>query len=366
MFILLIAGWIVFDYFHYFPPDIDKDKIARLAEAELKKQSASLLQNSYNPNLTKKLASIKILDVKDVHNRTYVVFKMDYTLQGPEQVMPYGFKTDNYILGLRLVEKELGGISLKDGMEFESNYLSAGPADCGLDSDGNFYAFCKDPRVMRVVLETDDGKKIQTKLEKRVVLVRVPSNSQEIRPHFYSANGDEIELFSNFRVAFLSNEEKYYQQYANTPLEWWLLGGKDIGYLTADSIDALWVFPDQQQGALQGESVAKLKELAQEGIPLIFIGMKDVNTLAQAFKVDQVGRESAAGTDIEALYVGKHPDGRLNIGVIGLDDSESFPVVQKSVALRYQIENYRMGKNVKAIPSTVDKPVKATVKGVTI
>lgn len=365
VFILLVAGGGLFNHYYYFAPNMEKEKIVRLAEQELKKQSASLLQNGYDPNVTKKFSAVKVLDVKDINNKTYLVFKMDFKYEGPEQVMPYGFNSSSYILGLRMVEKKLGGIALKNGMEFESNYLGVSPADCGQDENGVFYAFCKDPRVKRVVLESDDGKKVQARLDGRVVLEGVPAKEKEVRPHFFAANGAEIELSSSFRTAFLSSEEKNYQPYTSTPMEWWLLNGKDISCLTPDSLDALWIFPDQQQDVLQGDGVVKLKQLAEEGIPLVFIGMKDVQAVARAMKIKQDGQKIDQ-VNIEAVYVGKAAGGDLKVGTISLDDNESFPVLQKSIALRYQIENYNLGKSLQASPLTVPQPAGAAVKGVTI
>lgn len=379
--ILMVGAWLIFDYYHYFPPGIGKEEIKRQAEAILRKEAPNLVRNNMDPNMRKEFNSVDVLDVEELNGKTYLVFKLNYDWIGPAEAMPYGYNSGGYILGLRQVEKKLGGISLQRGMEFESNYQGAGPVDCGQDADGILYGFCKDPRVSRAALETKAGKSIPLPVKQRIILAQLPAKNMEVYPHFYAGNGSEIELAYGIKIAFLAEDEKIYQQYTNTPMEWWALKAKDSMYLRPNDVDAIWVFPDQQQEALKGEVGSKLRSLAAEGIPVLFIGLKDSKILTPVFKTkDQPGQNMPAD-DIEALYVGKEPGGSLQIGAIGLEDQEAFPIMQKSVYLRYQLQDYMPAQSNKAKNSakaatvpvrktaqpggTVKVNVPATVKGVT-
>lgn len=343
--ILVVGAWMIFDYYHYFPPGISKAEIKQQAETILKKEAPSLVRNNMDPNLRKKFRSLDILNVEELKGKTYLVFKMDYDWVGPAEAMPYGFNSGGYILGLRSVEQKLGGISLQGGMEFESNYQGAGPVDCGQDADGVFYGFCKDPRVSRAALETKTGKIIPLQIKQRVILTQLPAKDMEGYPHFFTGDGAEIELSYGMKIAFISKDEKTYQQYTNTPMEWWALKAKDSTYLRSNDVDAIWVFPDQQQEALQGEAASKLRSLAAEGIPVMFIGLKDSKVLAPVFKIKQQPGPNVPADDIEALYIGKDRSGSLQIGAIGLEDEEAFPIMQKSLYLRYQLQDYMPDKS---------------------
>lgn len=357
--ILLVGAWMIFDYYHYFPPGIGKEEIKQQAETILKKEAPSLIRNNMDPNMRKKFNSLDILDVEELKGKTYLVFKLNYDWVGPAEAMPYGANSGGYILGLRNIEQKLGGISLQGGMEFESSYQGAGPVDCGQDADGVFYGFCKDPRVSRAALETKAGKNIPLQVKQRVILAQLPARDMEIYPHFYASDGSEIELSYGIKIAFLSKDEKTYQQYTNTPMEWWALKAKDSTYLRSNDVDAIWVFPDQQQEALQGEVASKLQSLAAEGIPVLFIGLKDSKALVPVFKIkNQLGQKMPVD-DIEALYVGKDTDGSLQIGAIGLEDNEAFPIMQKSIYLRYQLQDYMPAKSSKgkSVTKTKQAPV---------
>ncbi|MEN6325106.1 MAG: hypothetical protein ABFD18_02695 [Syntrophomonas sp.] len=360
--ILVVVVWMIFDYYHYFPPGIGKEEIKRQAEAILKKEAPGLIRNNMDPNTRKEFRSLDILDIEELKGKTYLVFKLNYDWVGPAEAMPYGFNSGGYILGLRNVEQKLGGISLQGGMEFESSYQGAGPVDCGQDADGVFYGFCKDPRVSRAALETKAGKSLPLQLKQRIILAQLPAKNMEVYPHFYAKDGSEIELAYGIKIAFLSKDEKSYQQYTNTPMEWWALKAKDSLYLRPDDVDAIWVFPDQQQEALQGEVASKLRSLAAEGIPVLFIGLKDSKVMAPVFKIkNQPGQTPA--DDIEALYVGKDANGSLQIGAIGLEDNEAFPIMQKTIYLRYQLQDYMTAKNNKgkSLDKTKQAPVSKTV-----
>lgn len=368
--VLLVGAWLAFDYYHYFPPGIGQEEIKQQAKAILQKESPSLLRNNMNPNMRKEVRRLDILEVAELKGKTYLVFKLDFDWIGAAEAMPYGFNSGGYILGLRMVEKKIGGISLKDGMEFESNYLGVGPVDCGQDKQGVFYGFCKDPRVKRASLETREGKNIALQLGKRVILAQLPDKNMEIYPHFFTQNGNEIEVSYGMKIAFLSKDEKSYQQYTNTPMEWWALQAQDCAYLRSNDVDAIWVFPDQQQEALRGDAGSKLRELADEGIPVIFIALKDSKVLLPVFKPKGVQSQEVPMDDIEALYVGKEADGSLKIATISMDDAEAFPIMQKSIFLRYQLQDYmpsesKSSNSVKKAnsPATANGP--ANTKGVT-
>ncbi|MDD2619768.1 MAG: hypothetical protein PHC92_03745 [Syntrophomonadaceae bacterium] len=343
MIILVFGAWVIFDYYHYFPPAIGQEEIKQQAEVILKKDASALLRNN-NPNMRKEISRLDVLEVEEIKGKTYLVFKLDYKWNGPAEAMDYGINNGGYILGLRMVEKKLGGISLRGGMEFESSYLGVGPVDCGQDENGVFYGFCKDPRVSRISLETKEGKNIQLKVKQRVILAQLPDKNTEVYPHFYTSTNSEIETSYSMKVAFLSKDEKSYQQYSNMPIEWWALKAMDSTFLRTNDVDAIWVFPDQQQEALQGKVGEKLRDLAVEGIPIIFVGLRDTNKLLPVFKLKSEQIQEVSSDDIEALYVGKE-DGKLGIGAISVADEDVFPFVQKSLVLRYQLQNYMAAEN---------------------
>lgn len=358
--ILVVGAWMIFDYYHYFPPGIAQPEIRQQAEAILKQEAPSLIRNNMDPNTRKEFRRLDILAVEELKGKTYLVFKMDYEWVGPAEALPYGFNSGGYILGLRRVEQKLGGISLQDGMEFESSYQGAGPVDCGQDEDGVFYGFCKDPRVSRASLETQSGENISLQIKQRVILAQLTPN-MEFYPHFYSGDkldsegegasavpaghDNEIELSYGMRIAFISKDEKTYQQYTNTPMEWWALKAKDSSYLRANDVDAIWVFPDQQQEALQGEVGTNLRALALEGIPVLFIGLKESNVLTPVFQLKSEPAQEVAKDDIEALYVGKDANGSLQLGTISVEDEAVFPIMQKSISLRYQLLDYKVAQS---------------------
>ena len=343
--ILVVGAWLIFDYYHYFPPGIGKEEIKKQAGVILKKEAPGLIRNNMDPNTRKEFRSLDILDVEELKGKTYLVFKLNYDWVGPAEAMPYGYNSSGYILGLRNVEQKLGGISLQGGMEFESTYQGTGPVDCGQDADGIFYGFCKDPRVSRAALETKAGKNIPLQVKQRVVLAQLPAKDMEVYPHFYAGDGSEIELAYGMKIAFLSKDEKNYQQYTNTPMEWWALKAKDSTYLRSNDVDAIWVFPDQQQEALQGEVGTNLRALALEGIPVLFIGLKESNVLTPVFQLKSEPAQEVAKDDIEALYVGKDANGSLQLGTISVEDEAVFPIMQKSISLRYQLLDYKVAQS---------------------
>lgn len=338
--LLSIGIWLAFDSYHYSPPGMEAAQVKRLAEKELRKLVPDLLQqrDPYGPYIKKQLRGMEVLDVREINGRTYLVFKVDFDSKGPG----YPYDSGGYMVGLRLVEKSWGGISLRDGMEFTASYLAGPPVECGhLPEDGVFYGFCKDPGVDRGWLELDGGKKMDLAINNRTILTGVPRGPLSLTPHFYDRAGNELEPGGVMRVAFLSGDEKNVGPYTNMPLQWWVLNQANTDYLTAGGVDAVWVFPDQHQGALQGKAVAKLKELVQNGIPVVFIGMKDLDKVIEVFGVSPKGQTGSEvdPDDIEGVYVGKHRKGLTEAGVIALDDgSQVSPYLEKSVELRYQLD----------------------------
>ena len=165
----------------------------------------------------------------------------------------------------------------------------------------------------------------------------VPGN-HKLTPHFYDEAGNELELEAGgLQVAYISQDETVLAPYTNVPMQWWSLGVEDADYLNADRVDAVWVFADQQKQALQGPPLIKLTELVEQGVPVLFVGMKDEQVVAQAFQIEGENQSGEAG-DIEAVYVSKDGEGKLSTGVVTLEDGQGSPLVEKSVELRYQME----------------------------
>ncbi len=343
--IILLIACLVFDHYYYFSPGNDHGRIKQEAERILQKEGPKLLKSNMlgmRQGIEKEMKWIKVLDIRELEGRTYLLFKLEYGLTGPNlERMVYDYGSGNgYILGLRQVEKKLGRISLAKGMEFESNYLSASPVDCGLDADGIFYGYCKNPQVAKMRLETAEGKIVECEAKDRILLTAIPGNNlEDIYPSFFNAQGEQIQLSYGFRVVFVSNDEKFYQQYTNSPMEWWNIAAKDLGAasLPSGAADALWVFADQQTEALREPALSKLKELAENGVPLIFIGMQDSDALYQAFPVKERPAKINE-TEVEALYLGKNTKQELEIGIIILGEEEISPILQKSIYLRYQLD----------------------------
>ena len=335
--VLLLIAWLAFDHYYYFSPGTDHSRIKQEAEKILQKEGPKLLKNNalgMRPDMEKEMKWVQVLDIRELGGRSYLLFKLEYGLKGPNMdrmIYEYG-GGNGYILGLRQVEKKLGRLSLEKGMEFETKYMSASPVDCGLDADGIFYGYCKNPQVAKVRLETGDGKIVECEAKDRILLAAVPGKNQDISPFFFNAQGEEMEPSYGFKVAFVSNDEKYYQQYTNSPMEWWNMSAKDIGAgsLPAGSMDAVWVFADQQQEALQGQTLKKLKELAEGGVPIIFIEMKDSNKLLRAFQVKEAP-DKVAASEVEALYLGKDKSQELQVGFIVLDEDELSPYKNPSI-----------------------------------
>lgn len=373
--VLVVLGLWIFNYFYYFPPKLSEAQITEQAEKQLEKELPSYMRKYSDPYMKTKLHKLKIFDVRELGQKTYLIFKADVEMPGAKPGYEGPFQVGTYMLGIRLVEGKPGGIVLKDGMEFTTEMISgANPAECGLMPDGVFYGFCKDPRVDRVVLELNEGSKIEAKMQNRVILAQIPKGQIELTPRFYDKAGMEIEQTWGMKIAFVSQNEKYYRQYNNYPLEWWNMSAEEIDILSPGMVNAVWVFPDQQKKSLENERAAKLTELVKAGIPVIFVGMKDLKQL-EVLGIEQknILNAEVPASEIEAVYLASNEQKGLQAGIITLDDEQDSPVLMKTLNLRYQLDipataRDKTGDAVKekaetAIPRPVAPAVKATVTG---
>ncbi len=373
--LVVVLGLGIFNYFYYFPPKLSEDKIIELAEKQLEKDLPSYMRKYSDPYMKTTLHKIKILDVRELGRKTYLVFKADVQMSEANPGYQGSFQAGTYMLGIRLVEGKPGGIVLKDGMEFTTEIISgANPAECGLMPDGLFYGFCKDPRVERVVLEMNEGSKIEATMQNRVILAQIPKDQIELIPRFYDKAGMEIEQTWGMKIAFVSQNEKYYRQYNNYPLEWWNMSAEEIDILSSGMVNAVWVFPDQQQKSLEKERAKKLLELVKSGIPVVFVGMKDLQQL-EVFNIEpnNILNAEVPASEMEAVYLAQNEQKTLQAGVITLDEEQDSPILMKTLNLRYQLDlpaktGNKTGDAVNekaetAIPRPVAPAVKATVTG---
>ena len=370
--LVVILGLGIFNYFYYFPPKLPEARIIELAEKQLEKDLPSYVRKYNDPYMKTTLHRIKILDVRKLGQKTYLVFKADVQMSETNPGYQGPFQAGTYMLGIRLVEGKPGGIVLKDGMEFTTEMISgANPAECGLIPDGLFYGFCKDPRVDRVVLEMNEGKKIEAKMQNRVILAQIPKDQIELTPRFYDKAGTEIEQTWGMKIAFVSQNEKYYRQYNNYPLEWWNMSAEEIDILSPGMVNAVWVFPDQQKKSLEKDRAKKLLELVKSGIPVVFVGMKDLQQL-EVFSIElhNLLNAEVPASEMEAVYLAQNEQKTLQAGVITLDDEQDSPVLMKTLNLRYQLDlptktrNKTINEKAEtAAPRSVAPAVKATVTG---
>ena len=370
--LVVILGLGIFNYFYYFPPKLPEARIIELAEKQLEKDLPSYVRKYNDPYMKTTLHRIKILDVRKLGQKTYLVFKADVQMSETNPGYQGPFQAGTYMLGIRLVEGKPGGIVLKDGMEFTTEIISgANPAECGLIPDGLFYGFCKDPRVDRVVLEMNEGKKIEAKMQNRVILAQIPKDQIELTPRFYDKAGTEIEQTWGMKIAFVSQNEKYYRQYNNYPLEWWNMSAEEIDILSPGMVNAVWVFPDQQKKSLEKDRAKRLLELVKSGIPVVFVGMKDLQQL-EVFSIElhNLLNAEVPASEMEAVYLAQNEQKTLQAGVITLDDEQDSPVLMKTLNLRYQLDlptktrNKTINEKAEtAAPRPVAPAVKATVTG---
>lgn len=374
--IVVVLGLWIFNYFYYFPPKQSEARIIELAEEQLEKELPSYMRKYSDPYMKTKLHKLKILDVRELGQKTYIVFKAEVEMPGVNTGYEGPFQAGTYMLGIRLVEAKPGGITLKDGMEFTAEMISgANPAECGLMPDGVFYGFCKDPWVERVEVEMGNGNRIKAEVQNRVIMARIPKGQTGITLRFYDKAGMEIEQSWGMKIAFVSQNEKFYRQYSNYPLNWWNMNAEEIDLLNPGMVNAVWVFPDQQKKSLEKERAAKVTELVKAGIPVIFVGMKDLKQL-EVLGIEQknILNAEVPVSEIEAVYLAANEQKGLQAGVITLEEEQDSPVLMKTVNLRYQLDLPVKAKNKSAdaanenvdtaIPRPVNPAVKATVTGV--
>jgi len=353
--LLLVVGmWFLFDYFHYSPPEMSDKEIKKEALQQLKPQATEIVRQYSNwkdSGMSSEVRSINVLKIGRIKGRTYLVYRLDYHENpSPQMIAQMGgqmINTDYYLLGLRLVEDSLTGIKLKQGMEFSGTYIDALPVDCGRHPDGIFYAYCKDPKVYSMKLESNDGRFYKAVAKDRIFLMAVPPGTDELHPRFFDRNGREMIPSSSLRIAFVCAEPKTYQPYANISAEWWPIPASDLVRQNADNLDAVWVFSDQLSAMRTPEMEEKLQELLKSGVQVLFIGWKDPQDIARLLPGSHLEKTSRAGA-IEAVYATADTRGAIRVGTIGLDEQGTSPFLQKTMRLKFKIADdasYQAGKS---------------------
>lgn len=340
--ITLIVVLMVIDYYHYFPPGLEAAEIEKLAKAQLEDEIPDILSCSRHIKKEQvKACTLEVLDIQELDKKTYLVFKVDYQLKEAQKDF---LRNKRYILGFRLVEKKLGGIALSQGAQFEAKYTGFYPADCGRHDDGIFYGFCKDPRASKITLRGNNFTCEQA-ITNRAIFAKVPAGRDEVYPEFWDNQGQPIQSTNAMRVAVIGGgNNQILQQYNNQPFTAWIQDLDDIDYLSTSTVDAVWIFSDYKQSALQGACRAKLKELIDEGIPVILVGEKDPQNLAGIFRMKGSCNQVITLEDIIAVYAGTNLEGTGQIGVISVDAGMEFPILQKSMALRYRLDIFDKGE----------------------
>jgi len=342
--LLLILGlWFLFDYFHYSPPNMSDKQIKAAAVKELRPQAKKIVDQYTgwkDPGVTTEVRGIDILKVGKIRGKTYLIYRMDYKMRmTPAAVARMGGQVDNmeyYLLGLRLAEKGLTGIKLKPGMEFAGSYMDAMPVDCGHHPDGIFYAYCKDPQITSLKLESNDGRQYSATVKGRTVLMAVPPGKEDLYPRFYGKDGEEIIPNTVLRVAFVCGQPKAYQPYNNISAQWWPIMAADLLNLSAESVDAIWIFPDQLPAVRSPKMAGKLQKLTKDGVQLIFVGWKDPQDITRLLPGSHLGKLGQADS-IEAVYATADDRGSIRVGSIGLDEKGTSPLLNKTMRLRFQI-----------------------------
>lgn len=339
--VVLVSVWLVWNHFHYSAPDMPAEKIEELALEQLNEDVPSLLKRN-NPHFQKDIIGLNIIDIKQIEGKTYLVFKLDYDMTMPpyEKYQYTDYLGGSYFLGYRLVEKKWGGISLRDGMEFESNYMSVGPVDCGYHpQEGIFYGFCKDPKVSKVILESSGEPVAELTAKNRLILGIVPGNKQNVNPRFFTDNDDELESAYGLQVAMVSEDRNELEKYIHSSLNWFSVGSGQITYLTPEIVDTVWVFPDMHQKVLEKETINYISNLVSKGISVIFVGMKNPAQVNAAMGIEQENNsdQEVAEVDIEGIYITAGEGGKLVSGLITLGDNQISPLIKTSLELKYQL-----------------------------
>lgn len=339
--IALIVVLMVIGHYHYSPPGLEAAEIEKLAKAQLEEEMPDILSCSRHIKKEQvKACTLEILDIRELDKKTYLVFKVDYQLKEAQKDF---LSNKRYILGFRLVGKKLGGIALSRGAEFEVKYTGFYPADCGRYDNGIFYGFCKDLRVSKITLRGNDFT-CEQPITNRVIFAKVPAGRDEVYPEFWDNRGQQIQPTNAMRVAIIGGNNQILQQYNNQPFTGWIQDFDEIDYLSTSMVDAVWIFPDYRQRALQGACRAKLKKLIDEGIPVIFVGDKDPQNLARIFHMEGFCDRVTNSEDIIAVYAATNQEGKGQIGVISVKEGTQFPILQKSLALRYRLDIFNKGE----------------------
>lgn len=330
--VLFIIGLII-NSIHKSPLEIESEQMKQLAVKEIEKELPDLLEYDMRSPYERQYCRVDILGSKDINGKKYIVFKADYSMVAKEVGLP-----DNpggYLLGLRKVEKKLGGIRLKDGMEFDAYYNGVGPADCGQYPGGVFYGFCKDPRVSKLILEAENGLKLETAVSDRMILTAVPDGQTAFYPSFFDQDNNEIEQSWGVTVACLSNDQNYFQQFEHMGGQWYPIDAENLSSIGPQEADAIWIYPDLHNDLLSEEKRQNVIDAVDKGIPVFFISMPDLLTIADAFSIE-TEKEEIAG-DLEAVFLYKEGE-TIKLGLIELDDSVSSPILEKTLEIKYQLD----------------------------
>lgn len=334
IFIAAMVLLALINYFHYSPPALEAAEIERLAKVQLEIEFPDILSCSRHIKEEQvKACTFEVLDIREADKRTYLVFKADYQLKEPQKDY---LSNKRYILGFRLVEKKLGGIALKGGAEFEVKYTGFYPADCGRHDKGIFYGFCKDPRVSKVILRSNDFT-CEQEIKNRVIFAAIPAGRDEVYPEFRDNRGQPIQSTNAMRVALIGGNSQILQQYDNQPFTAWIQDLDEIDYLTPGTADAVWVFPDERPSALPEACLARLKELINAGIPIILMGEKNPRNAAGIFQAESSCDGVNDPEAVAAVFIASNEEGIPRIGVISREEDMEFPILQKTLALRYRL-----------------------------
>ena len=185
-----------------------------------------------------------------------------------------------------------------------------------------------------MVLGRAEGDPITILPDNRVFMADVPRKIADLDLHFFNDQDIEMEMSYNLRVAFVTEDNGVLEQYTNTPLEWWTVNSDDLPDLSPDAIDAVWIFPDQYRKTLNNH-IPVLKQLALEGIPVLFIGATDTASVLKSFSIDKPAPPKSSDP-VEALYIASEDDNTLKSGLVLLNDTLISPLVETSMALKYK------------------------------
>jgi|GEM_PF-1190381 len=341
--VVALGLWFAYDYFHYSPPHMSDEEIKAAAVSELRPLARKIVEpyiGMKDAGVTTQIGKIEIMRVGRVRGKTYLVYRMEYRmLMTPAAIARMGGQVNDthyYLLGLRLVKKTLNGIKLTGGMEFVGSYNDAAPVDCGHHPDGIFYAYCKDPQITALKVESGNGQMFSAPARNRIVLLAVPPGKEEVYPHFYGRGGQEITPSTVLRIAFVCSQPKAYQHYNNISAQWWPLLASEVPRLNGRNVDAVWIFPDQLPALRTPEMAGKLEQLVQDGVQLIFVGWKDpqdISRLLADAHLEPIDKNNPAA----AVYASTDAQGRIVVGSIGIKEPGASPLVGKTLRLKFKL-----------------------------